>query len=108
MNSLIVLNTANFTAFLASGNGALIVANDVTVSDSNLANNTLTNINLSVNAASGGVVTLNGGSITTNGTDSNNRAYGINAGVGGAVNANEVSIQTTVTQIARWPGTSHG
>ena len=90
-----IFNTANFTALLANGAGARINATNVNVIDTNLASlATATNINLSVNATSGGIVNLLGGSITATGIGSNNRAYGINAGLDGIVNANGVTIQT--------------
>ena len=90
-----IFNTANFSALVANGSGASIVASGVTILDTNAAPAPpQDNINLSVNATNGGVVTLTGGSITAEGTVPNNRAYGINAGVGGIVNANGVTIQT--------------
>jgi len=90
-----IFNTANFTALLANGAGARINATNVNVIDTNLASlATATNINLSVNATSGGIVNLLGGTITATGIGSNNRAYGINAGLDGIVNANGVTIQT--------------
>jgi outer membrane autotransporter protein len=90
-----IFNTANFTALLANGSGAIISATNVNVVDTNEAPSaTATNINLSVNATSGGVVNLFGGQITAIGIGPNNRAYGINAGVGGIVNSQNVAIQT--------------
>jgi outer membrane autotransporter protein len=93
-----IFNTANFADLLASGNGAIILAIGVTVVDTNRAFlPSATNINLSVNAAGRGQIYLLGGSITATGTNlllSNNRAYGINAGVGGFVNAAGVTIET--------------
>jgi uncharacterized protein YhjY with autotransporter beta-barrel domain len=97
IRTLLNSSTSNFSALLALGNGASIVANNgvnISVMNNGVSQLATESIILGANALSGGVVTLNGGSITTHGTNVNNRAYGVNAGVGGTVIANDVMIQT--------------
>jgi outer membrane autotransporter protein len=91
-----VENNAGFAALQAIATGAEVNATNVQIKATNLAAQaSALNVTFAVNGLNGGVVNLFGGEITGTGITANSRAYGINAELGGIVNANGVTIQTS-------------